>query len=274
MTAKPLVKWAGGKRWLAKRLAPRIQARLDSTGGRYIEPFLGGGAVALHLGAPNDMILGDVCAPLIDMYRAVQRNPGAVYWSLKTLIDRGTDRETYLDTREHPTPSLAVAAARFIYLNRLGFNGLHRENRAGRNNVPYGGGSSRAPKFPTQDEIKAVSVALADSTLACQSAIVTIEQAKAGDVIYADPPYDGMFTQYSAGGFTDEDQEALARALHAAHERGAHVVASNNDTERIQRLYAWAWIDSIVEHHKISRKADTRGPRTAVLIASDEGLLD
>lgn len=269
MVATPIIKWAGGKRRLAKTLAPRIHARLASTGGRYIEPFLGGAAVALHLGLPR-MILGDVCHPLMEMYMTLRNHPRAVSWSLQAFIDRGTDRDSYLYARDQALTSPVMRAARFLYINKLGFNGLHRENRRGRNNVPYGSGK---PKFPTPDEIHAVAVALADADLAVRSALETIAQAGPGDVIYADPPYDGTFTAYTGDGFSADDQAHLAVALYDAVTRGAHIVASNNETDRVRDLYAWAWIDTVVEQRRIAAKVEGRADCPTLLIASDEELL-
>ena len=266
----PVIKWAGGKRWLVPHLAPRIHQRLAQTGGRYIEPFLGGGAIALDLGLPR-MILGDVCQPLVTMYQAIRRSPGAVVWALQDYAARGLDRERFLQVRAQPSHSHVATAARFIYLNKVGFNGLHRENRRGGNNTPYGGG--RSIKFPTAAELHAVAKALAHVDLQHRPALATIAHAQAGDVIYADPPYDHMFTAYNAAGFGPDDQAALAAALQAAHQRGAHVVASNSATERIHALYSWAWIDPVTERHRISAKATSRGATPAVLIATDEALL-
>src|SRR4051812_30875638 len=82
---KPLIRWAGGKKWLVPFLSPMICERLSATRGNYVEPFLGGGAIALDLGLPN-MVLGDVCKPLVNMYKAVVRNPGVVFWNLQALI--------------------------------------------------------------------------------------------------------------------------------------------------------------------------------------------
>ncbi|HCC32292.1 MAG TPA: adenine methyltransferase, partial [Clostridiales bacterium] len=54
------------------------------------------------------------------------------------------------------------------------------------------------------------------------------------DFVYADPPYDVEFTQYSKDGFTWKDQVRLANWL-ASHP--GPVVASNQATPRIVSLY-------------------------------------
>lgn len=266
----PVIKWPGGKRWITSIIGPGVHARLATTGGRYIEPFLGGAAMALHLGLPC-MILSDVCRPLITMYQAIRVNPDAVDWALQVYIARGTDRGSFETVRNTVPPSHSLAAARMIYLNKLAFNGLYRENRSGEFNVSYGDG--RKVKFPNRDELRAASRALAGADIRLRDCIGTINVARAGDVIYADPPYYGTFTSYTSGDFRPSDQARLAVALRRAHERGAVVLSSNSDHEAVRDLYSWAFVTPLAEHHGIGATADRRGKKPAVLIVSDQTIL-
>lgn len=269
----PIVRWVGGKRWLVPTVAPTIHAYLATTRGRYIEPFLGGGAIALDLGLPG-MILGDACESLITMYQQIARHARGVSWSLQTMIDAGVDKETYLRVRANEPRSHAQRAARFIYLNKLGFNGLYRENKHGQFNVPYGRTSTgKPPGFPSVDAFLDIARALRQADVRFADFHVTIARAKKGDVIYADPPYDHTFENYVAGGFDIEDQRTLADALRAAHERGAKVLASNSDTTLIRELYWWAKVTAIEERHSVAANSDKRGARGAVLITSDGNFL-
>jgi len=252
-------------------LSPCIYERIAVTGGRYIEPFLGGGAIALDLGLPN-MLLGDNCQPLITTYFAIRKSPSAVAWALKSLVDRGTDKESYLRVRAEESRSPVIAAARFLYLNRFGFNGLYRENRKGKFNVPHGGDRSSA-SVPDVEALTAVSNALKGAELRLADFRETIAAARAGDVVYADSPYYDTFSGYTAGGFADEEHVALAAALYAAHERGAAVIASNSDHERVRELYSWAFVTPVHERHAVGATAERRGLRPAVLIVSDETIL-
>jgi len=270
---QPVVKWAGGKRWLVPLIADPINIRLAATRGRYIEPFLGGGAVALSLGLPK-MILGDCCQPLVAMYRAIAKNSQGVAWALQTLIEQGTDKETYLRIRATQYPNPAFAAARFIYLNKTGFNGLYRENSRGEYNVPYGKTSNGAKRsYPSIETISQVAAAIKTSDIAVRDFRDTIAFAKAGDVVYADPPYYDTFSDYTAEGFGDAEHVALADALREAASRGAAILASNVDHERIRELYAWAHVLSLTERHVVGAKAERRGARNAVLIVSDVTLV-
>jgi DNA adenine methylase len=267
----PPLKWVGSKRWLVPMLAPIIYERLAVTKGWYIEPFLGGAAIALDLGLSN-MVLGDVCKPLINTYQAIRKAPAAVAWALQTLVERGTDKDSYLQVRASEPPSPVFAAARFLYLNKFGFNGLYRENSNGRFNVPHGGDRSRA-SLPTVEMLTAVAQALKGADLRVADFRETIATAQAGDVIYADSPYYDTFSGYTAGGFTDDDHFALAVALTEAHNRGAIVIASNSDHERVRELYAWACVTPVNERHAVGATAERRGLRPAVLITSDATIL-
>jgi len=267
----PLLKWIGGKRWIVPILAPCIHERLATTHGRYIEPFLGGAAVALDLGLPK-MLLADTCQPLITTYLAILKSPSAVAWALKTLVDKGTDKDSYLQVRATETRSPVLAAARFIYLNKFGFNGLYRENRNGKFNVPHGGERSSA-SIPNVEALEAVARALKGADLRAADFRDTIAAAQAGDVIYADSPYYDTFDGYTAGGFTEQDHLDLSVALVEANKRGATIIASNSDHERVRELYNWAFVTPIHERHAVGATAERRGLRNAVLIVSDETFL-
>lgn len=265
------IKWVGGKRWLVPTVAPSIYERLAVTKGRYIEPFMGSGAIALDLGLPG-MILSDVCKPLVATYTAIRKTPEAVAWALQTLVERGTDKESYLAVRASEPPSVVFAAARFIYLNKFGFNGLYRENSKGKFNVPHGGDRSSAG-IPGKDALMAVSKALQGAEIRVADFRTTIDRAEEGDVLYVDSPYYETFSAYTAGGFTDDDHAALATWLHAAHERGATFIASNSDHERVRELYDWATVVPVSERHAVGATGERRGMKPAVLILSDETIL-
>ena len=267
----PPLKWVGSKRWLVPTLAPSIYERLAVTRGRYVEPFMGGGAIALDLGLPG-MILGDSCKPLIAMYQTIRKSAQAVAWALKTLAERGTDKDSYLAVRATEPASVVFAAARLLYLNKFGFNGLYRENSQGKFNVPHGGDRS-STSLPDTDALEAVAAALKGADLRVADFRETIARAQGGDVLYADSPYYETFSGYTAGGFTDDDHFALAQALTEAHNRGVIVIASNSDHDRIRELYAWATVTPVNERHAVGATGARRGLKPAVLIASDTTIL-
>lgn len=261
-----ILKWAGGKRWLAPILGPTIRKLLEETTGRYIEPFVGGGSVALWLGA-QQMVLADIEVPLIELYRAVKEEADGVSSELERLISKGTDRDSYLRVRSLMPDRSVERAARLIYLNRLCFNGLYRTNRAGRFNVPYG--AQKTLSFPNRTQLNAAKLALTGATvLACDFGL-TLATATTGDVIFADPPYHAVgkgFVSYYRHPFAETEQERLAQALLAARERGAVVFTTNADTPLVRSLYQWGIIEETRERRAINSDPSRRGPVRCVLI--------
>jgi DNA adenine methylase len=283
--AKPIVKWAGGKAWIVPLASAGIYAYLGKTGGRYVEPFLGGGALALDLGLPG-MILGDVIRPLVDMYDAVRRWPNAVAWALSALAAQGVDESSYYRVRDTNPSSRVAAAARFIYLNKLNFNGLYRENKQGVYNVPYGDQVYRKSivgrkahdavenLFPSAQKLHALAEAFATSDLAVRDFRETLALAREGDLAYIDSPYYGTFASYASGGFTPEDQAALAGELQAAAERGVAILVTNSDCPEVRALYAWASIViATSEARVISQDGAKRARAGCVIVTTDQTLL-
>jgi DNA adenine methylase len=221
---RPPLKWAGGKRWQLPHLLPLW---LASPGRRLVEPFCGGLAVALGL-RPQKAILNDVNPHLINFYRWLKRGlPISVTMENRKDVfyaHRVTFNE-FLRTGRADTSS---AAELFYYLNRTGYNGLCRFNQSGEFNVPFG----RYGKIGYAQDFSDYRQAFAgwDFTNLDFEAI----DLGRGDFIYADPPYDVEFRQYSKDGFTWDDQVRTAEWL--AQHTGP-VILSNQATKRIVKLY-------------------------------------
>jgi DNA adenine methylase len=239
-----ILKWVGSKGWLTDALAGEILPILAG-GGRYVEPFLGSGALFFALrayGWEGDALLSDVFHPLLDMYQAIWRDPTRVDLELRERAAAGEGEWDFyairhafnLVARGLPPFADPVQAARFLYLSHRGFNGLWRTNKRGECNVPWGG--IRRKPLPSLDHLLAASRDLSGAELRCCDFEEAISEAGAGDVVYADPPYVERFTAY-AGGFCDVEQMRLRRCLHEAWERGAAVLASNSDTPLARSLY-------------------------------------
>ncbi len=221
---KPMLKWAGGKRWLLSRLGELYKGHEKR---RLVEPFCGGLAVALGL-RPKKALLNDVSPHIINFYTWVQKG-------LRLDIKMRNDERQYYKHREsfnelvtNGRAGSREAAQLFYYLNRTGYNGLCRFNRKGEFNVPFGSYKriNYAEGFPGHKH------ALAGWKF--QAADFERVKLRKGDFVYADPPYDVEFRQYAKGGFSWDDQRRLAEWL-ARH--GGPVVASNQKTTRIVRLY-------------------------------------
>ncbi len=220
----PPLKWAGGKRWLVPYLRALFASHRHR---RLVEPFAGGLSVALGL-MPEKALLNDINPYLINFYRWLKKG-------LKISIPLENDRETYYKHRETFNRLIQEGkafsqegAALFYYLNRTGYNGLCRFNNKGEFNVPFG----RYKKISYQRDFTAYQRVLSGWEFVCMDfEQVSLEPE---DFVYADPPYDVEFTNYSPGGFSWADQVRLVKWL-ARHP--GPVVISNQATERILSLY-------------------------------------
>jgi len=230
---EPFLKWAGGKRWLVA-LHPEW-LRLGAK--RYLEPFLGSGAVFFRT-EPRKAILSDLNADLIATYKALRDTPVDVWRHLR-LHQRKHSDEYYYRVRNARCHTSTTLAARFIYLNRTCFNGLYRVNLGGVFNVPKG--TKSAVLLPTDDFVR-VSEMLRPATLETCDFSETIARARENDFLYIDPPYtvrhnNNNFLKYNENIFSWRDQQRLAGDLASAAKRGASILISNANHPCIHTLY-------------------------------------
>jgi len=266
----PLLRWAGGKRWFVKDFGDDMLAHVQKRGGTYIEPFLGGAAMALRLGL-DGMLLGDIEEDLMLTYTAVRDEPLELGRILDSLRPYTTESAYYKirDFKKNEMNTNEELAARFIYLNRLCFNGIHRKNKKDEFNVPFGKDETR--ELPSEEKLFEVSRALATAELHVGGFEKLIGRAGKGDVIYADPPYHGTFSDYASGGFSDKDHERLAEALYDARQRGAEFFCHNADTEKVRYWFGdWTEIIEMPEKRNINSKGEKRGAVPCVLIVGME----
>jgi DNA adenine methylase len=257
--ARPLLKWAGGKR----QLLPALRRFYPPRFNRYWEPFLGSAAVffdlhARGLLAGHDATLTDYNADLIACYRAVRDCPEQIIGELSRLASRHARdgaRHYYEVRNERFNPQRAALArsssqiqydaalaAMFIYLNRTGYNGLFRLNSDGEFNVPAG--RYARPRICDEANLRRVAKALAAPGVSLDRARfeLIIDGAAAGDFVYFDPPYAPLsktarFTSYTAEGFDAGDQLLLRNVVVRLAMRGCHIVMSNSTAPEIAALY-------------------------------------
>ncbi len=231
---RPILKWAGGKSRLASRISEAFRGPCRGT---YFEPFLGSGAVFLYRrrhGSVGRAVLSDVNAKLVALYAAVRDDPDAVIQAIGRL-PRSDWRERYYEVREAYNQGPMAGpdhAARFVWLNRAGYNGLYRENRRGQLNVPVGSYAHLAIPEPTV--FWEAALALRGVELRAGSFATVLEEVRPGDQVYCDPPYvplsnTACFVGYAAEPFGPPEQRALATTAEACASRGAVVVLSNHD---------------------------------------------
>ena len=227
--------------------------------GRYFEPFLGGGAVFFAL-SPKIATLSDVNPEIANVYRQVRDNPDNVIEKLKLLK---VNKESYHEIRDSVPLQSIDRAVRFLFLNRTAFSGLYRLNRAGRFNVPYGGGDRKPDILWEKGLINQASRILKGKEILCCDFSKSIERANAGDVVYCDPAYTVMygnngFRRYNESIFSWSDQERPAIDAAAAVARGALVVVSNAYHRSLLCLYSAAEIYRVTRHSRLSPDPEKR----------------
>lgn len=266
---QPLLKWAGGKRQLAVAILSRLPERIDT----YYEPFVGGGAVFFALAAEGRFeraVLSDRNADLVSVYRAVQSDVEAVIEALRGM--RHSEAEYYKIRAARPR-SAARRAARIIYLNKTGYNGLYRVNRAGQFNVPFG--RYENPKICDEDNLRAASRALSNVEITVDDFGKVAERAKLGDAVYFDPPYvpvsrTASFASYHNEPFGSREHQRLAELFGALSARGVSVVLSNSDTPETRNLYHPYGFELVSARRAINSNAKRRGPVTELLVSTPQ----
>lgn len=258
----PLVRWAGGKRWLLPLIGLGLHKYLAQTGGRLCEPFAGGAAISSWLGWPRTL-LGDACVPLASLYAEVVINAEKVSDALDKLIIFGHDEVNYYIVRKMRPSSRVEFAAWCLYLNRTCFNGLWRENRKGEFNVPYG--RLDHPAFPSRAHLCAWADRARAWEIHSGDFEALVERMGAGDLIFADPPYAdgtrGGFSGYVQGGWRVEDRARLASALGRAISRGALVIVTDgaSDDARVDYVAVGLHVMQVKSRHNIGAKGERRG---------------
>jgi len=272
---KPFVKWVGGKRQLLKQfreLGLYPPDGFDPIKNTYFEPFTGGGAVFFDL-LPKKAELSDFNKELVTTYNVIKNDVESL---IKVLKKHKYEKEYFLKVRAQKVDKLSDVqiAARFIYLNRTGFNGMYRVNSRGEFNVPFG--QYNNPLICDEENLHRVSKSLQKVSIKHQDYKEVLKRAKSGDFIYFDPPYypvskTASFTSYIAESFLDKEQIELRDTFVELHKRGCFVMLSNSDTPFINKIYSaikGVKINKIFATRAINSKASGRGKITEVLITN------
>jgi DNA adenine methylase len=260
---EPVLKWAGGKRWLAPILVPSLANELSGT---YYEPFVGSASVFACL-QPTKAVLSDINDALVSTLVVIRDAPDR----LQRHVWRWSNSRDCYDRVRGSRPHSAVGrAARFLFLNRTCWGGLYRSNRLGEFNVPFGD-SKRV--ICRRQHLRNFSKLLCAAELTTSDFEQQIALARAGDVVYADPPYttkgvNNGFIRYNEKLFSWEDQVRLARACKHAARRGVFVVVSGIWHEALLDLYRGWWAAPLRRNVCISRSPASRGLTIEAIIFS------
>lgn len=241
---KPFLKWAGGKRQLLPEILKYLPENIGKT--TYYEPFLGGGALLFEL-QPKQAIVNDSNSELINCYRVIKDDVEELIEILK--IHKAKNSKEYYDylrgidrSKQYSKFSDIEKAARIIYLNKTCYNGLFRVNSKGQFNVPFG--RYKNPNILDEAVLRGVNNYFNQNTVTFLNTdfAEAVKDAKKGDFIYFDPPYDPVsntasFTGYDVNGFNQNEQIRLKQVVDELTEKGCNVMLSNSATDFILDLY-------------------------------------
>jgi len=266
----PFLRWAGGKRKLAELISDCFPATFWDSDNRFYEPFVGGGALMLHLGdegsakyLPGErIVINDMNPDLICTYQTIRDDVESLISHLE-LLSNDFSKERYLEIRQRHHLQGVERAARFIYLNKTGFNGLWRVNSKGLYNVPWG--QLKNPSLFDRDLLMLVSMRLRNSEITNSNFEECVENAKSGDLVYFDPPYiplsdSASFSQYAMADFGLTQQKELAVTIEKLRDKSVHVVLSNSDTPLSREIFGSVLnLFQIDASRAIAAKASSRG---------------
>lgn len=276
MQISPFIKWVGGKR----QLLPEIEKRLPKKINKYYEPFVGGGALFMFL-QNKETIINDFSEELINVYIQIKEKPEELMKNLDEYEKQHekSNEEFYYKIREMDRSKdwdkadKSIKAARLIYLNKSCYNGLYRVNKDGHFNVPC----NKNKKVKTYDrgniinlseylKNSGVKILQGDFEIACKD-------AKKGDFIFFDPPYDmlknGSFENYTKDGFGVEGQKRLAHLFKELDKKGCYVMLTNHNTPLINELYKDYHIDVVSVKRMINSDAKNRKGEETIIYNYD-----
>lgn len=290
-TAKPFIKWVGGKAQLISQLElylPDNFAQWEDV--TYIEPFIGGGAMFFHMlqNYPNirHAIINDINSDLATCYRVVRDVPEKLIKSLRyiqnTYYELQTDegrkdfflaaRERYNTKKLDPIENTML----FFFLNRTCFNGLYRVNKKGMFNVPFGRYSH--PQIFDEGVIEADSKLLQKVEILTGDFETTFKYAKGRTLFYFDPPYRPLsntssFNDYTKESFNDDAQIRLKEYCDKIHQAGFHFMLSNSDCKGkneedgfFDTLYGNYQVERVWASRSINSNPNKRGKLTEILV--------
>ncbi len=263
--SKPVLKWAGGK----SSLLPQLINLFPSKFNRYIEPFLGGGAVFFSL--RSDLIpslVNDYNTEIFRLYQIIRDYPNELIHYLDLFANKYSEDFYYIMRSCYPENDIEKAA-RTLYLNKTGYNGLFRMNLKGKFNVPFGK-RLNCPSLYDKINILSVSDRFQNAKLENKDFEEIINGTGEGDFIYCDPPYEPIsqtssFNTYNSGGFSFLEQKRLFEVCKNAANRGAIVAISNSIAPPIVELYKNSTIYRVLAKRSINSKGNGRGQVEEVL---------
>ncbi|WP_181304092.1 Dam family site-specific DNA-(adenine-N6)-methyltransferase [Rufibacter sp. XAAS-G3-1] len=251
---EPLIKWAGGKRWLINKYPHLIPDKQNFT--KYVEPFIGGGSLFFHV-EPERAIINDVNNELITTYSQIKDNYFQIQERLQYLNSIHSTETYYQIRKEKPIKEIDIAV-RFLYLNRTCWNGLYRVNLKNEFNVPIG---TKTKVILDTDDFQKASQVLNNTRIFSGDFEKIISKCRENDFLFLDPPYtvkhnNNGFIKYNEKLFDWQDQIRLKKAVKRAIQRGVKVLVLNANHESIKQLY-----NGVGEFHELERASVIAGKK-------------
>lgn len=299
--ANPILKWAGGKAKLIPVMEENYPLELSKQRiKKYIEPFIGGGAVFFNLVSKYDfdqIIINDINKELILMYKVIKEYPDELMNLLSIYQDRYNELENieekqkyFYEIRELFNEGKGNInydeiscreiehAAYMIFLNKSCFNGLYRENKKGGFNVPFGK-KDKLNTFDRQNIINASEI-LKKVTILNGDFEKIEDYIDENTFVYMDPPYRPLnatsnFNDYSKESFNDDSQIRLSEFYKRISKKGAKLMLSNSDPKNTNKednffddLYKDFNIHRIYASRSINSKGNGRGKVSEILVTN------
>jgi DNA adenine methylase len=292
-SAKPFLKWAGGKTQLISEIEKNLPRSVVNKKFTYVEPFVGSGAVLFwmfdNFPKLEKAVVNDINEDLINTYKTIQSSPKEILSVLETMEEEyhsldGLEekkKEYYYKKRDlfnSRKQGRTEHSALFVFLNRTCFNGLYRVNRKNEFNVPIG--SYKKPTICDKSNMFAVSEVLQKVELLCGDFERTIDCASPNTLFYFDPPYKPLsetsnFNSYSKDEFNDAEQIRLKGFCDRLSAMGHNWILSNSDVRNknlendfFDALYADFIIKRVEANRRINSNSEKRGVLTELLITN------
>jgi len=276
---RPLLKYVGGKSQLLWAILPAIDRLHPGKIDCYYEPFAGGLAVFFALVAAGKIKrahLSDTNAELIHFYKLVQNHPQALIDALQKLKKKGFSEERYYEVRAWKPNDLPAQGARFLYLNKCGYNGLYRVNKKGGFNVPWGRrGRATPPEICDEEGIWAAHQALQCAAIDVSDFRPVCANLSRGvaKLLYLDPPYwptrpTANFTSYTANEFKAIDQHGLAACFRDLAARKIPALLSNSSVPETRALYREFEHQRVLARRNVNSNGQGRGAVPELLVSA------
>lgn len=292
---RPFVKWAGGKGSLIPQLNNFYPYELkNGIIERYIEPFVGGGAVLIDILQKYDVreaYAFDINIDLINSYNVIKNNVEDLITNLKQLeteyLQLGQEerknyfynkRDEYNNYELRENEQNIQRASEFIYLNRTCFNGLYRVNKSGKFNVPMG--SHKNPTICDEDNLRNLSQLIQNVQFQYGDYKKSTEYVTENTFVYFDPPYRPLnvtsgFTSYTKEDFNDDNQKELAIFYRELNDRDAKLMLSNSNPKNTNQedtffdnIYQGFNIDEIYASRMINANSQGRGKISEIVVTN------